>query len=349
MLNMVHMFNSTIIAALQEAGITLSKPQREPALLDRSQGRPDFVVGLDAGGRARRFAVEMKTVAPYPAQTARLDRLQAGLRRWGTPLLYAPHITDGQGRALTAHGWSWVDELGNFDLRAEGILLRNRVPTARGQGRRSSHALPKGWAGLQVVRTLIAEPPDPVRTSTLARAAGISAPRTSQVLHQLQTHGYISKRPDGAWDVDRITLLDLFLQEYPGPGGDHRHFYALDIGAATRTIAGHRELEPVISGDVAADLLAPRRRPSHLIAYVHQGSIDESDILVVSAATEANVTVIRPLDTSVFPVEPLQPSMATPAISLAHPTQVAWDLQRLSGQDRLEHLEELKAWILRSR
>lgn len=343
------MFNSTIIAALQEAGVTLSKPKREPAPFDRSQERPDFVVELEAGGHVSRFAVETKAVAPYPAQTARLDRLRAGLRTWGTPLLYAPHITEGQGRALTAHGWSWVDELGNYDLRAEGILFRNRVPTPRGAGRRSSHALPRGWAGLQVVRTLIAEPPDPVQTSTLARAAGVSAPRTSQVLHQLQTHGYVSKRPDGAWDVDRITLLDLFLEEYRGPGGDDRHFYALDIGAATRAIAEHGELEPVISGDIAADLLAPDRRPSHLIAYVRQGSVDEDDTLVVSAATEANVTVIRPLDTSVFPVEPLRPSTVTPAIRLAHPTQVVWDLQRLGGQDRLEHLEDLKAWILRSR
>jgi len=348
MLNIALMFNS-IIAALQEAGVTLSKPEREPAPADRSQERPDFVVELEAGGHVSRFAVETKAVAPYPAQTARLDRLRAGLRTWGTPLLYAPHITEGQGRALTAHGWSWADELGNFDLRAEGLLLRNRVPTARGEGRRSSHALPRGWAGLRVARTLIAEPPDPVRTSTLARTAGISAPRTSQVLHQLQTHGYVSKRPDGAWDVDRITLLDLFLEEYRGPGGDDRHFYALDIGAATQAIAEHRELEPVISGDVAADLLAPDRRPSHLIAYVRQGSVDEDDTLVVSAATEANVTVIRPLDTSVFPVEPLRPSTVTPAICLAHPTQVVWDLQRLGGQDRLEHLEDLKAWILRSR
>ena len=38
------MFNSTIIAALQEAGVTLSKPKREPAPFDRSQERPDFVV-----------------------------------------------------------------------------------------------------------------------------------------------------------------------------------------------------------------------------------------------------------------------------------------------------------------
>jgi hypothetical protein len=342
------MFNSTVIEALQEAGVTLSKPKRKVAPLDQSQNRPDFVVELNAGGRVRRFAVEVRTVAPYPAQTARLDHLRAGLRKRGNPLLYAPHITEGQGRALTAHGWSWVDELGNFDLRAEGILLRNRVPKARGEGRRSSHALPKGWAGLQVVRTLIVEPPEPVRTSTLARAAGISAARTSQVLHQLQTHSYVSKESDGSWDVDRITLLDLFLAEYPGPGGDQGHFYALDIGAAARAIAGHQELEPAISGDVAADLLAPRRRPSHLIAYLHQGSIDESDTLVVSVATEANVIVIRPFDTSVFPVKQLKPSTMTPAISLAHPTQVAWDLQRLGGQDRLEHLEELKAWILRS-
>lgn len=345
------MFNSVVVEAFREAGVSLSRPTRQAAPVDPARGsRPDFVVQIDVGGHATRFAVEVRSPAPYPAQTPRLDPLRDRLRRWGNPLLYAPRITDGQGRALTAHAWSWVDELGNFDLRAKGIVLRNRVPKARGEGRRSSNALPRGWAGLRVVRTLIARPPDPVRTSTLSRAAGISAPRTSQVLHQLRTHGYVSKGPDNTWDVDRVTLLDLFLAEYPGPRGDHRWFYALDLGAATRAIADRPELEPVISGDVAADLLAPHRRPSHLVAYVRQGSIDENDALVATTAeADANVTVIRPVDTSVFPVEPLQPSAVAHAISLAEPTQVAWDLQRLGGDDRLEQLEELRAWILRSR
>lgn len=344
------MFNSTVMEALRETGVSFSALPETSASAGSSQERPDFVVEIHTGDRVTRFAVEVQAPAPYPAQTPRLDPLRDRLRRWGNPLLYAPRVTDGQGRALTTHAWSWVDELGNFDLRAEGIVLRNRVPKAKGEGRRSSNALPRGWAGLRVVRMLVASPPDPVRTSTLARAAGISAPRTSQVLHQLRAHRYVSKDQDNTWDVDRVTLLDLFLTEYRGPGGDHQWFYALDLAAGTRAIADHPECEPVISADVAADLLAPRRRPSHLVAYVRHGQIDESDVLVATTSeADANVDVIRPLDTSVFPLEPLHPPAVIRAIPLAEVTQVAWDLQRLGGEDRLEQLEELKTWILRSR
>lgn len=344
------MFKPPVQDAFREAGVSLSTPEREPEPVDASPGRPDFLVQIDTGGHTAIFAVEVRPAAPYPAQTPRLDAHRDRLGRWGTPLLYAPHITDGQGRALTARGWSWVDELGDFDLRAEGVVLRNRVPTTRGAGRRSAHPLPRGSVGLRVVRTFIASRPGPAGTSALARAARVSAPRTSQVLHRLQVDGYVEKRPDGTWDLDRAALLDLFLAEYAGPGGDRRWFYALDLGAATKAIGEHAELEPVISADVAADLLAPHRRPSHLIAYVRQRSIDENDALVATPnEADANVTVIRPIDTSIFPVEPLQPFATAGAIAIADPTQVAWDLQRLGGEDRDEQLEELKAWILRSR
>jgi hypothetical protein len=347
MLNNADMFNATVIRAFEDAGASVRLPPHQPGEGGPSRWQPDFVVEVQVGDRTARFAVELKSAAPYPMQISALDHLRDRLRRWGDPLLYAPRVTDGQGRSLTGNGWSWVDERGNFDLRAEGLVLRNRIPKARGEGRRSSAPLPNGWAGLRVVRTLITSPPDPIRTSTLARVAGISEPRTSQVLHQLKVHGFASKGPSSEWDVDRATLLNLFLGEYPGPGGDQWWFYALDPGAASRAVAQRQELEPVISGDVAADLLAPRRRPSHLIVYVRQGSLaGNHELVATTAQADANVILIRPRDTSVFPSEPSQPPTLA-GVRLAEPTQIAWDLQQLGGADRLEQLEELKAWIIR--
>jgi len=308
------------------------------------------MVKLSVGDASARFAVETKSAVPYVAHVPRLDADRDRLRRLGNPLLYAPRVSEGQGRALTERGWSWIDELGNFDLRAEGIVLRNRIPRKKGEGKRSAKALPTGSVGLRVIRTLIANPPEPIRTSTLAAAAGTSAPRTSQVLQQLRTHGHAARASNSTWDVDRAALLELFLADYRGPGGDRRWFYALDLASAARAIVEHRECEPVISGDVAADLLAPRRRPSHLVAYVRHGEIEESDVLVATTSgSEANIAVIQPSDRSVFPLAPLHGSGATGVIPLAEVTQVAWDLLRLGGQDRLEQIEELKAWILRSR
>jgi hypothetical protein len=339
------MFNDSALKALSDAGAKVKTVTKEP----RGAARPDLIVDIEVGSQKARFAVEAKRRAPYPGEAMKLEPLRDTLSRWGTPLLQVPEVTEGQGRALTDLGWSWIDDLGNYDVRSEGLILRNRVPRPRGRGRRPSTPFPYGWAGLHVLRALITQPMDEVRTSTLSRVADVSAPRTSQVLHQLEAHEYISKSENGAWEVDRASLLELFLAEYPGPGGELRRFYALDLQAAVREIAEHRALDPVMSGDVAADLIAPHRRPSHLIAYIRHATIAEGGSLVAtSSEADANVTVIRPFDTSVFPVTGTRASISGRNIPLAEATQIAWDLQRLGGADRLEQLEALKAWILRS-
>lgn len=342
------MLNPVAVDALREAGISVSA-EHEEAPVNPSLGRPDLLVAMRVGEDTIHFAVEVKMSAPYPSQMERLDPIRDRLRNWGLPLLHAPHISEGQGRALTSHGWSWVDELGNFDLRSKGMVLRNRVHAAKREGRRSANALPKGPGGLRVVRILIANPPQPPRTSVIAQIAQVSTPRTSQVLHQLRTHGFASKRADDSWEIDRAALLDLFMADYPGPGGRHSWFYSLDVSAAARRIARLWENEPAISGDVAADFLVPHRRPSHLVAYLRLGTIDENDTMVaVSSETEANISVTWPRDASVFPAERLEPLAAEPIV-LADAVQVAWDLQQLGGEDRLDQLERLKTWILNSR
>jgi len=195
---------------------------------------------------------------------------------------------------------------------------------------------------------LIANPPQLARTSVIAQRAQIYTPRASQVLHQLRSHGFASKRADDSWEIDRAALLDLFLADYAGPGGRRRWFYSLDVSAAARRIAQLWENEPAISGDVAADLLVPHRRPSHLIAYLRVGTVDENDTLVaVSNETEANISIIWPRDSSVFPAERLEP-LAAGSIVTADAVQIAWDLQQLGGEDRLDQLERLKTWILNS-
>jgi hypothetical protein len=339
-------FKPYLLNALTEAGATVTAVKHEQA---GGSPRPDLVVDIEVGGQKGRFAVETKQRAPYPAETARLEPLRDRLSHWGTPLLHIPEVTEGQGRALANRGWSWADDLGNYDIRSPGLILRNRVPRPRGQGRRPSTPFPYGWAGLQVLRVLITQPANQLRTTVIAKRAEVSTPRASQVLHQLAAHDFATKEQDGSWNVDRASLLELFLAEYPGPGGDHSWFFALDTSAAVQALTELSELELVFSGDFAADLIVPHRRPSHLVVYIGHGSIEETDILVpTSSDADANIDVIRPFDTSVFPVGPMRAALSNHNIPLADPTQVAWDLQRFGGADRLEQLERLKAWILGS-
>jgi hypothetical protein len=336
--------NPQVMGGLSAAGATV-RPIVVRAL---GEGAPDFVVEVQVGDETGRFAVELKRRSPYPHEVERLNPVRDRLRRWGAPLLQVPRISEGQANALVAHGWSWADHFGNFDLRTGHIVLRNWTRHTGSTQRLSGRSLPYGRAGLRVVRTLIlgtvgAE----VHTSSLAACSNTSPPRTSQVLRQLQQAGPVKKRSQN-WDVDREALLELFLEEYPGPGGDASYFYTLDLLQTAQDLAAGVEPSTAVSGDLAADLLAPYRRPTHLIVYFRDGSLVEGDRLIPAENVEdANVITIRPWDTSVFPVNSKVVESAG-ALPLADPTQVAWDLKRLGGSDRVEHLERLKTWILKS-
>jgi hypothetical protein len=300
-------------------------------------------VDVQVGEATERFAVERKSRAPYPNEIERLEGVRDRLRTWGRPLLNVPSLTEGQATALVEHGWSWVDEAGNYDLRAPGFVLRNWGHRSADSARGGSRAIPHGSTGLRVVRALInglvgAE----VRTGELAKACNVSAPRTSQVLSQLHTADIAQRRDHRSWEVDRGTLLELFLEDYPGPGGDTSTYYTLDLEGTTRKIERSTGTYVAISADIAADRLVAYRRPTHAIVYYRDGSLAMSNELTRPERPEdGNVIAIRPMDDSFFKSPP-------GSDRLVDPTQIAWDLQLLGGGDRLQHLERLKAWILSS-
>ena len=86
----------------------------------------DAILDVTVGDRSARFAVQAKCRAPYPHELERLQRSWHGLAARGHPLIVAPFISEPLGSILTRDGWSWADAQGNFDLRAPGLLLRQR-------------------------------------------------------------------------------------------------------------------------------------------------------------------------------------------------------------------------------
>ena len=117
---------------------------------------PDAVLEVTVGEQHVRFAVEVKGRTPYPHE---LERLQQPLRKLGSlghPLLVAPFVSERLGTRLTENGWSWADVEGDFDLRAPGLMLRQRrVLEAPKRTRRS---LPTGSGSFAIIRSLVRAP-----------------------------------------------------------------------------------------------------------------------------------------------------------------------------------------------
>lgn len=271
-------------------------------------------------------------------------------RRFLSACWVVPFVSDPAGDALTEAGWSWGDEHGNFDLRAAGLVVRQRATSSPPPRRRRT--LPGGSGSYAVIRALIGMPADAgegVGATALASAAKVSQPRASQVLGQLHSLDVVDSPSRGKWRPRRENLLDRFLAEYPGPCGSAHYFYTLEPPAevAARLAGARRRRALAVSADVGPDLVRPWRRPSTLVGYTN-GTLDAADLDSVEATgkADANVIIRMPADQSVFPAEPLVGEFKGTRIPLADPVQMIWDLQDLGGADRDEAAGKLRQWLL---
>ena len=331
---------------LRQSGLRV----KDHAAADRADAGVDAILDVAEDGRSTRFAVQVKRRAPYPHEVDRLEPSWRDLARHGRPLMVAPFISEPLGSILTRADWSWADDHGNFDLRAPGLLLRQRRKAAAPAPRRRS--LPRGSGSFAVIRALVSsgegEDEQPGATA-LAAQAGVSQPRVSQVLQHLHELDLVERTGHGRWEPDREALLDRFLAEYPGPGGSEQYCYSLDPPTEVAIRAG-RVSEPgrpiVASADVGPDLIVPWRRPSLVILYVKQ-VVDPASLELVGAQGrhDANVIVRLPEDRSVFPGRALLADIRGSEVPLADPIQQIWDLQDLGGTDRLEVAGRLRQWL----
>jgi hypothetical protein len=335
---------------LREAGLTVEDRAADTA----AATVVDALLDVASDGLSARFAARAKGRAPYPHEVKGLERSRNELAEWGYPLIAAPFVSEPLGAILTGAGWSWADDQGNFDLRAPGLLLRQRLAARRPATRRRS--LPRGSGSFAIIRALVGfvdgEGEGPSATA-LAVQAGISQPRVSQILHQLLDLNLVERSPDAYWKPRREALLDRFLEEYPGPGGSAQYCFGLEAPGDTAARAGRMAGLPhqiVVSADVGPDLIVHWRRPSLVILYTKH-AIDPADLELVSAQgpQDANVIIRMPGDRSVFPAGSLTAQLQDNDVPLADPLQQIWDLHDLGGTDRLEAAGRLRQWLLAHR
>jgi len=336
-----------VLSALQDAGAAVRRVERGQRVHDL---QVDAILDLSLGKVRARFAVEEKRRAPYPNELPKLQPIRKSLADVGTPMLVVPFVSEPLGTSLTQAGWSWADTTGNFDLRSDHLVLRQRCTARPPRGKASR--LPQGSGSLAIIRALIGFPrgtnEEPGATA-LANQVGVSQPRASQVLHRLLELDLVARTPQGRWLPDREALLDRFLSEYRGAGGSERYLYSLDSPneVAARAAKETEAKSLAVSADVGPDLVLAWRRPSVVILYARQLlDLDQLALVDARGRHDANVIVRYPDDVSAFPTHPIVADVGGIEVPLADPTQQVWDLHDLGGADRLEAAGRLREWLL---
>lgn len=158
---------------------------------------------------------------------------------------------------------------------------------------------------------------EPARQAEIAEILGTSQQSVSKAMGRLR--GLVLARTEGFVAADRASLLEHWVGEYPGPGGQEFGWYSVDpiveqVSAAVEA-ADLLGAAPVVSGDVAADQLAPWKLPGQGRIYLSQLVDLLGEGFVPAPVADASLITCIPRDPTVA-------RLARPAQS-ARPAQPA--------------------------
>lgn len=193
------------------------------------------------------------------------------------------------------------------------------------------------------------------RQTEIAELAHVGQAAVSKALSRLVEQEVVGRSKHGWQVTDRAAAISWWLTNYPGPGGIETHWFGLDSinEQAYRTYSALRDerADPVVSGDVAADLISPWRTPRWATLYAKRG-VDLSAIgLTPSLGSSSTLTLVLADDPGVWPMS-LTPVLVEMRghgdVARANGFQLLYDLSRSPGPDAGEALEAWRIWMIES-
>ena len=270
-----------------------------------------------------------------------------GNERLSSPEIQALHV----GRSATPGiiGQAKTGKLNILTAEPLQLILDGAVFTAE-QHHQSLPEPPRpkrpAWIRRAVERCLLlAEAP--LRQSEVADLVGTSQQSVSLACRELGS--MVSTTTDGVAVNDPEALLAHWVREYSGAGGQEFGWYSLDPVVA-QTLAAFRvaellDAQPLVSGDVAADKLAPWKLPAKGLIYVNSPIDLAGDGFVPAPLEESTLVTCVPWDPTLWKLTELSTVPTYDDGKLADPALVYWDLYYSGDLDSLEAANHLKPLI----
>ena len=192
----------------------------------------------------------------------------------------------------------------------------------------------------------IANQTPPTQTA-LAQLAGVTQARVSTIVRDLARAGLVGTERGRPLVTNRDHLVAEWLKR--------RRFDPIvtywsttnDLATALDTAIKRLPGPVIVSGDVAADAVAPHRRPAQLLVLTHAGSLAGPGMLPVLSADEANV-VLGVTDDPVVAAAAHDAEWRGRTFLAADPLQVRWDLAAAAGTDAAQAADHWRTHVVRA-
>jgi len=315
-----------------------------------------LVVRLLGDGRAE-FTVGRQRVIMWLVTPARNPRPSEVTASNGDRAMVVSRPSGELMASLARAGWSWVSVEGAAHvLLPEGPLELSGADVPR-EAPVVAPSAPRSL--LSVLRVLLVEP-QPSTQRVIAHRCGITQARVSQVLGRLRRERLLAVgRAPRVADPD--VAARWWLDRYPGPSGTTTSWYglgdpweqALRLLTATRRTDGapspHAEgrgATAMVSGDLAADLIAPWRRPlrAHIYARAPMDPADHG-FVAAGAGDGSTLSVTYDDDPVLWGAGPPWSLHAGTSVACADVLQAAFDVGIAAGSDADQAVRALLATL----
>ncbi|MEW2381461.1 hypothetical protein AB0873_05120 [Micromonospora sp. NPDC047707] len=239
------------------------------------------------------------------------------------------------GVALIPRGADRV-ELSYADARATLTVVASPTPPQVEAAERPAKRGPVPWGTFTLLRRMVQRPY--ATQQELAVLVGVSQPRVSQALRTLADQDVVQRTSSG-WTLRNLDeAIRWWLENYPGPGGISTYWYGLapaveQARTVVEMVAAPDPHGVAVSGDVAADIIAPWRAPTRAILYASTGVNLADEGFIPAGAEEATLEFTVPRDPGLWQPSGMAERFIPDGLPLADPIQILWDVRRSPGSD----------------
>lgn len=293
------------------------------------------VIRVSAGGVRDYWSIKVRSASPSRWEVRRdLEHLRVRDSKAQRVMYVVPHV--GEALREAAFGDPRVAAVSVAD---KWFIIQAKQFSPERSPRSATEAPRVGrrvaWGRFALIRVLL-RTQTPRSQVRLAEECGITQVAVSKHLTTLDVSrlklGWRANRPDEMWTK--------FMSDYPGPKGISTFWYALSpvVQQAEKVASTGTNEKPLISGDAAADRIAPWRIPSRAVVYLTRG-LPLADIgFAESSPDEASLELVVPADKTIWATAAAWADNAR----TTDPVITAWDVARTGGPDAMEAVDRIR-------